>query len=395
MARHRLLAAAILALIAGTAAVCPAAADTKADPQRLEAVKRALERARDDGTALQQRAADEARRLTRLKRRLVGIAATTRRFDDRIAAKDEALKGLIAREAKAANALAGRRESLGRLLAALQHLARRPVRAGMLAGAADPLPTLRGAMVMRHAVPRLDHDARALAAELQTLRRLRRTIVREQVERDRVQAALTAERRALAGLIEERTRLERRWRKAGASAHATAARLADEAEGIEQLLERIDRAQQGLGLRPGDLLASPEQASTLVVARRAPLAAPRLPVAGKVTAKFGGKVRGTTVRTRPAAEVVAPRAGRVVFAGPFRGYGQLLIIQHAGGYHMLLAGLGRLHAGSGDEVLAGEPIGAMGSKSGSASDLYIELRHGGRLINPLPWLAANSDKVSG
>ncbi len=397
-AQHWALAAAVLAMIAGSTAVsatATAADATRAGPERLEAVKRALEQAREDGAALRQRVADQTRRLSRLKRRLVDIAAAARRLDGEIAARDAALETLRAREARAAETLAERREALRRLLGALQRLARRPVRAGMMVGAANPLPVLRGAMALRHAAPRLDHDARALAAELRALSRLRLTIAREQVQRDRTLGSLTAERRTLAGLIQERTRLERRWRKASATTQAKVARLASEAMGIEQLLAKLAQAQKGLDLRPEDRLATPERAKTLVVARRAAAPPPRLPVAGKVTRNFGGKVRGTTVRTRPAAEVVAPKPGRVVFAGPFRGYGQLLIIRYAGGYHMLLAGLDRLHADLGDEVLAGEPVGAMGSESGGASDLYIELRHSGRPINPLPWLAASSDKVSG
>ena len=361
----------------------------------LEAVKRALKQARDEGAALHKRAVDQTLHLDRLKRRLVDIAAITRRLDNQIQAKDAALETLFASEAKTAATLAARRADLSRLLAALQHLARQPIRAGMVIGTTAPLPMLRGGMLLRYAVPSLDRDARLLAGELRALTGLRRNIAREQFERDQAMTSLSAERRALAGLIGERRRLERRWRKASVAAEARAKRLADQAEGIEQLLARIAQAQKGVGLRPDDLETPPDQAASVVVARRARLALAPLPVVGKVIKYFGAKVRGTTIRTRPAAEVVAPRAGRIVFAGPFRGYGRLLIIQHAGGYHILLAGLARLDAGLGDEVLAGEPIGAMGSQSGGANHLYIELRHSGRPINPLPWLAANSNKVSG
>ena len=84
-----------------------------------------------------------------------------------------------------------------------------------------------------------------------------------------------------------------------------------------------------------------------------------------------------------------------MFAGPFRGYGQLLIIEHGGGYHVLLAGLSRVDGTVGDEVLEGEPVGVMGSPPGLKPKLYFELRRNGRPVNPLPWLAARKDKVSG
>mgnify|MGYP002019279149 FL=1 len=111
---------------------------------------------------------------------------------------------------------------------------------------------------------------------------------------------------------------------------------------------------------------------------------------------IGTKIRITiTIRTRPAAHVVAPRRGTVVFAGPFRGYGRLLIIEHDEGHHVLLAGLGRIDAVVGDEVLAGEPVGAMTGSLKGTPNLYLELRRSGRPINPLPWLAASKIMVSG
>ena len=109
----------------------------------------------------------------------------------------------------------------------------------------------------------------------------------------------------------------------------------------------------------------------------------------------GARTEGITIETRRAAHVVAVRRGTVVFAGPFRGYGRLLIIEHDEGYHVLLAGLDRIDAVVGDEVLAGEPVGAMTASSNRTPELYLELRRSGRPINPLPWLAASKTKVSG
>jgi len=86
----------------------------------------------------------------------------------------------------------------------------------------------------------------------------------------------------------------------------------------------------------------------------------------------------------------------VVFAGEFRGYGEILIIQHSEGYHTLLSGLSRIDAVTGQLVLAGEPVGAMGqSEGGNGPELYVELRRNGRPIDPLPWLASQTGKVSG
>jgi septal ring factor EnvC (AmiA/AmiB activator) len=92
--------------------------------------------------------------------------------------------------------------------------------------------------------------------------------------------------------------------------------------------------------------------------------------------------------------VVAPFDGKVLFAGPFKGYGQILIIGHGDGYHSLLAGLDRVDESVGQWLVAGEPVGVM-SQSSQKPRLYLELRHDGQPINPLPWLAIRDEKVNG
>jgi septal ring factor EnvC (AmiA/AmiB activator) len=93
-----------------------------------------------------------------------------------------------------------------------------------------------------------------------------------------------------------------------------------------------------------------------------------------------------TIETRSSAQVVAPHDGKVVFAGNFRGYGQLLIIDHGEGYHSLLAGMSRIDGIIGQYLLSGEPVGVMGSPKDGKPSLYIELRRNSQPINPAPWL---------
>jgi len=125
-----------------------------------------------------------------------------------------------------------------------------------------------------------------------------------------------------------------------------------------------------------------------------------LPAAGEMVIGFGGtgasgeSSKGITLATRPGAEVVAPFDGRVVFAGAFRGYGRILIIRHGDGYHSLVAGLDRIDSSVGQWLTAGEPIGRM-SAGEARPRLYLELRHDGQPINPLPWLATRDAKVKG
>ena len=170
------------------------------------------------------------------------------------------------------------------------------------------------------------------------------------------------------------------------------------------------------GIQASDMLLMPDAASARldpfsdeaviniscdVVEPATPVSLNPLPVAGRLIQRFGEPddqaqpAKGMIYESRTGAAVVAPYDGRILFAGPFRGYGLILIIEHGEGYHSLLSGLGRIDGGVGQWVLAGEPVGAMVQATEGNPRLYLELRRQGHPINPQPWLAAGTGKVSG
>lgn len=124
------------------------------------------------------------------------------------------------------------------------------------------------------------------------------------------------------------------------------------------------------------------------------------PARGRVVVRFGQSdenqdlSKGIQIETRAGGQVIAPYNGQIVFAGPFRGYGLLLIIEHGEGYHTLLAGMARIDGTVGQHLTTGEPVGVMGPGEGKPL-LYVEMRHNGQPVNPLPWLTARKAKVSG
>ena len=127
------------------------------------------------------------------------------------------------------------------------------------------------------------------------------------------------------------------------------------------------------------------------------------PARGRILTHFGdptdtgGASKGLVMETRPGAQIVAPFDGRIAFEGPFRSYGQILIIEHGGGYHTVLAGLDRVDAVVGQWLLAGEPVGTMpaaGAPKGTGDvsaagrpKLYLELRRNGQPVDPVPWFS--------
>jgi len=126
---------------------------------------------------------------------------------------------------------------------------------------------------------------------------------------------------------------------------------------------------------------------------------PLLPPPAEAVNPFSGQAdaaqRALTIAAAPGQPVAAPEDGRVVFAGAFRSYGKLLIIEHQREYHTLLWGFSELAVGKGDRVRTGQIVGAMANGAERSPELHVELRRNGRPVSPSPWLAANSNKVRG
>ena len=392
-----LVVAVSCAIGGGTALAQKAESDPVRELRKLDRSLRGSETRRDQ---LRRRANRTAAEITGLKRRLVVAARRAQDYENRATAIELRLVDLETREAETATSLTARRDQLAATLGALQRLARQP-NVALVALPADPVDTVRGALVMRTLVPSLHLRAHRLGAELRALSALRVDIAAERERLTSNSKALTIERRRLAELIRDKRVLERVARRESSSEQLRATKFAARARTMRELVGRLTGTRGNL--RRTDMAAAPtakNQIGSSGTARKFD-GSSALPTSGRIKHRFGAdvggrtKAEGITIETRPAAHVVAPRSGTVVFAGPFRGYGRLLIIEHDEGYHVLLAGLGRIDAVVGDEVLAGEPVGAMATSSNGTPKLYLELRRSGQPINPLPWLAASKSKVSG
>ncbi|MGH6990365.1 MAG: murein hydrolase activator EnvC family protein, partial [Stellaceae bacterium] len=310
------------------------------------------------------------------------------------------------------------------LLMALVALARH--RPNALAFTAhDPVALDRSALVIGRTVPALDRAARRLSHDLTRLAALRQGIAAAEHHHRKVQKSLDVQRFQLDAVMLRRSRLRHRRKPGDRTGEQQALRqLATEATSLKGLLNRLDAAEKTApmatavtGTTPAasriipakpaaSAAAAPEEvaAPATAVPHLRPFAAARgsilVPASGRLVEHFGkaGKygiaAKGLTYVTRPGAQVVAPYDGKILFAGPFHGYGQILIIAHSDGYDSLLAGLARVDVAIGQWLVAGEPVGTM-PKNEMKPRLYLELRHGGRPINPLPWLATPNEKVRG
>ncbi len=416
---------AVVAALGAGLAFAGAAAQTAGVDDELATVERALDAELGREQALELTAAQLEREVAGLRLELVEAARHSQDHEERVTALEERLTELTRLEAEKSAALRRRRETLAATLGALQRLSRQPPEA-LVATPATVDDAIRVSLLLGATVPLLDDEARSLRAELETLAALHREIATERLELEAATADLAAERARLEALHERKAALQEDTRQHREDAEARVARLAAEAKTLRDLLDRLAPAvavpppppePEAAPLPPVEKPATPEVASDGSVAVLA-LATPDsaldgalrslseargelpMPARGRLVGLFGQLVngvesKGISIETRPGAQVVTPYDGEVVFAGPFRGYGQLLIIEHGGGYHILLAGFSRIDSSLGQWLLAGEPVGVMRRGSNGNPVLYIELRQGGVAVNPLLWLAADEKKVSG
>ena len=376
---------------------------------RLKALEQRARLSAEARQRLEQELAEISADRSRLSAALVSAAALARSAEERARAAEERLDALLATETGIRRSLESRRGVLAEVLAALQRLGRRPPPA-VLVRAEDILEAVRAAMLLGSVMPELRAETRRLASDLAELVRLRAAIAADRDALDAEFVALATERDRLSTLI-----ATRQERLATAEAdirreRSQSERLGQEAKTLRGLIERMEaeelQATQEARLARERFAAAASQ-EPVRLSPRQPFAEtkgslPR-PAAGPILREFGAQeaggspTRGTVIATRPRAVVTASADGWIVFAGPFRSYGRLLIINTGGGYYLLLAGLDKVHVEVGQFVLAGEPVGQMGEVAAPSAALgiveadgpvlYVELRKDGGPIDPGPWWA--------
>ncbi|RWH74449.1 murein hydrolase activator EnvC [Mesorhizobium sp.] len=358
---------------------------------------------------------------------LIQSAMTEQKLGQDIEDIGAKLEGLKDEEQKLRASLAARRDVLAEVLGALQRMGLNPPPA-ILVKPEDALSSVRSAILLGAVVPELRQQTDRLMADLKEQTRVTASI---EAERARLTTAVTdqtAEKKRLTMLLEAKKKLQADTQTAIVAEQRHSQELAAKASSLKDLIASLeaDKARKAqdqakAGERKStdsDTTASTTDLAALPVpeANRLTGSAPfsalqgqiALPVIGKIKRRFGtddgngAAMQGDMVATQSGAIVTAPADGNVLYAGPFRSYGQLLILNAGDGYHVVLAGMSRISVATGQSVLAGEPIGAMGEarvastsasrNENATSELYVEFRKDGKPVDPAPWWA---DRFSG
>ncbi len=441
----------------------PQDTDPQDEADQLEDVRAEQEAAREREAELREQAEQAAAEAEDLQGRVVELADEAAATEQRALALELRLPELAAEEKELSEKLTAERETLMKVLAALQRAEmRRPP--PLAVSADDAASAARSGIMLSAVAPELEKRADAVRARIEELARVREQIAADRKALAEEEAALEQQRAELDAALAEREAMRERLSGEAREQAETAEELAGEAQNLEALIAEIRRRAEEQRLaeerrraeearRLAETRAGAEAArreaeqqaaaqedvpDARITSGAAPEPAPtppareitppaqetappprqvasepapaidnaplptdfadargalRAPAAGAMIKAFGsaepgGAAQGMTLATRSAAQVVAPFEGRVEFAGPFPGYGEMLILSVGGGYHIILSGMARLNVSSGQRVLAGEPVGEMTDRSQPPPELYYEIRKNGSPIDPAPWTRA-------
>jgi septal ring factor EnvC (AmiA/AmiB activator) len=375
----------------------------------LAAAERALERSATRQRSLADEAAALSSEQEQLSRQLVDAAAGIKAREAMIVASRTRLAELSREESTQRLSLARRNDELARILAGLVVLEQNPPPA-LIATPGDALAAVRAAMLFGAAVPALRAEAGLLSQDVTRLAGLRTSIAAEQDQLSANLDKLRSARLQLEQLYDRKRLLLRATGTALAREKEIAAKLAEKARTLKQLVDALaEEARQKA--------ASLAQSAASAATEKPPLAFTQAlgrldyPVQGKLLRRFGdsdgfgGQAKGISLAASPGAQVIAPASGRVAFAGDFRSYGQLLILDVGEGYHVLLAGMARIRVETGQTIVAREPVGEMGDTPGQwmmigdrPTDprpvIYVEFRKAGTAIDPTKWWVGGTKEAN-
>jgi septal ring factor EnvC (AmiA/AmiB activator) len=411
--------------------------------KRLDETEQELQSSRAKAEGLTKSLATLAQERARLNSELIEAGKKVQASEAKLSETEGKLAGLTEQVNVIQSSITERKEAIVQMLSAMQRIGRTPPPA-IVTRRDDALAVVRGAMLLAKIYPELKYQADNLSQELKGLVSLENGIRTRRDEQKREADSLTAERTRLDALVEEKKSKLAQGEVELTQVKQSTEQLAADAVNLNELIERLDAqiakvevaqydaevaAEKALRARlQQEVMATPANENVVEIkpeSTKVAFASPdrlkpampfdqakgtlRLPAQGRQIHRFGDvdaagtPLKGISLQTREEARITAPADGWVVYAGPFRSYGQLLIINAGGGYHILLAGMSRIDVSLGQFVLAGEPIAVMGDPAASSSSgedssrpvLYVEFRKDGRPVDPGPWWAAASGKVQG
>ena len=397
----------------------------------LEAIEIEVEQKNVEHKRLQAQAAKISVEMAAVSKQMITKAREIQNTEEKISQMEKELRRLQKELEVAQENFLLEDENLIHTLYALQNLALKPTES-LFVQPMTPVEIIRSAMLLRETVPFLAEEAASIRAKLEAIAE-KKSKIEQQVQAISInKRQLEQEHRQLQQLIHKKAKIRSQIEDKSEETRQRIKELAAQAKDIKELLIKLEkerklreqqekarleklrreqeelkryRAEQeaeAISARREKEKQEQEKSDDLIksqmpyikdvgqnfVRAKGKLSRPaRGPVEisyGQETAK-GVSSKGISIKTRSEAQVVSPFDGTVIFAGPFRGYGNIIIIEHGEHYMSLLAGLNNIYCEVGQMLLAGEPVGQM--PKNNEAKLYVELREDSRPIDPEAWLS--------
>ena len=349
--------------------------------------------ARKEAEALRKQKEAVASEITTLQKSLKKIARETRIFERDAQKLAKEKREIDINIARLNASIKTDNEGLLELLSALQRLEASPP-PSMVLRPDNAITSAQSGQLMAALTEQLDQRTKTLKIQLESLshEKKKAEVTQNQISANAKQ--LKKRRTQTLALVKTKSDLQKSIDKQRAEKEATIIKLAKEAATLKELLEKLRLEAMNVVPR-----IKPDTGQNRSLAT-APLSLPKgvtsfakakgrlnLPVEGRLKHRFGGGEKGLTFLAQSEGQVLAPYAGRVEFAGPFKNYDQVVILAVGDGYYILLTGLGQIYAETGETVRQGDPIGVLPYNRAGNDELYLELRKNGKTLDPAPWLA--------
>ncbi len=397
----------------------------------LEAIQTKVEQKSVEHKRLQAQAAKVSVEMVAVSRQMIQKAKQIQDMEDKISKMEKELIRLQDELKTAEDDFIKEDENLIHTVYALQNLALKPTEA-LFVQPLTPVEIIRSAMLLRETVPFLAEEAATIREKLNNIMAQKSKIEQQVKNISNNKLALEKEHRQMKQLVQQKAKIRSQLENKSAAAKQKIKQLAEQAKDIKELLVKLEEERKERERREYDRLEKlrrereelekyrAEQEALAISQRREkekleqarsddliklqsmyikdvgknfekakgklsmPARGPIVIAYGQETAK-GVSSKGISIKTRSRAQVISPFDGTVIFTGPFRGYGNIIIIEHGEHYMSLLAGLDSVDCEVGQMLLAGEPVGQM--PENTEAKLYVELRKDSRPIDPEAWLA--------
>lgn len=374
-----------------------------------EAQRKALESKRLQAQAIQLNL-----ELSKMDKDIISLAKQIQGNEDKLSLLENDLLKLKDDVAKKEELFKKENASLVQMLSSLQNMSLNPSESVILQPH-SPVDIIRSAILLRETVPAINEKSSKLKIDLDVLYNQKQKIETNLKKTASYKKTLESQQTNMKALLKKKANLRKNIENKGAETLKIAENLSSKAKDLRDLLEKLERqkelerkkreeAERLARLKREQEIQRQKEAKAVDTKAHEAIkqqtdgsgfakARGRLakPVSGHVITEYGQSIskgvtsKGIVYKTRSNAQVVAPYDGTVIFSGPFKGYGNIIIVEHGGGYLSLLAGLGQIDCDVGQKLLSGEPVGTM--PSANEAKLYVEIRKDRQPINPKPWIA--------